>query len=65
MAPSTSFASHAQEQIAKSGGFPEPYADFAGQTMAALQAAALGDVTTAQDVAEAVFRAATIPTAPL
>lgn len=65
MAPSTAFASHAQEQIMQAGGFPEPYADFAGRTLAAMQAAGDGPVTTARDVAEAVYRAATDPTCPM
>lgn len=65
MAPSTSFAANTQEQIAAGGWFPEPYAAFAGQTMATLQAAATGDLTTAQDVAKAVFRAATDPDCPV
>lgn len=65
MAPSTSFAANAQEQIAKGGWFPQAYQDFADQTMAAMQAAGSGDVTTARDVAEAVFRAATDPGCPM
>ncbi|MEN7538573.1 SDR family oxidoreductase [Aurantiacibacter flavus] len=65
MAPSTSFASNAQEQIARGGWFPQAYQDFADQTMAAMQAAGSGDVTTARDVAEAVFRAATDPDCPM
>ena len=64
MAPSTSFAANAQEQIAKEGGFPPAYQDFANQTMAAMQVAGSGDVTTARDVAVAVFRAATDPDCP-
>ncbi len=65
MAPSTNFAASAQEQIAKGGWFPDAYQDFADQTMAALHAAGSGEVTTARDVAEAVFRAATDPDCPL
>lgn len=65
MAPSTSFAASAQEQIAAGGWFPEPYEAFAGQTMAMMQLASSGDLTTAQDVAEAVFRAATDPDCPM
>ena len=64
-APGTSFGSTARTQIAANGGFPEPYADFVQQTMATMQQhATSGEVTTAQDVAEAVFRAATDPTCP-
>lgn len=65
MAPSTSFAANAQEQIAKGGWFPQAYQDFADQTMAAMQVAGSGDVTTARDVAEAIFRAATDPDCPM
>ncbi|MCL6251549.1 SDR family oxidoreductase [Altererythrobacter sp. KTW20L] len=65
MAPSTSFADDLQEQIAKGGWFPPAYQEFANQTMAALHAAGSGDVTTARDVAEAVFRSATDPDCPV
>jgi len=65
MAPTTSFAGTAQEWIAQRGGFPEPYADFVHQTLAQMQTAANGEVTEAQDVAEAVFRASTDPECPM
>lgn len=65
MAPSTSFAANAQEQIANRGWFPDAYQDFARQTMAAMQAAGSEDVTTARDVAEAIFRAATDADCPM
>lgn len=65
MAPTTDFATTARERIAAGGFFPAPYADFAGQTMAMMEAAGSGDLTTAQDVAEAVFRAATDPDCPM
>ena len=65
LAPSTPFASHTQTNIAAAGGFPTPYAEFAGRTLAALQAAGSGEVTTARDVAEAVYRAATDPDCPM
>ena len=65
-APGTSFASSARAQIAANGGFPEAYAGFAQRTMAAMQAqGASGQVTTARDVAEVVFRAATDPDSPM
>lgn len=64
-APATSFGSTARTQIAAHGGFPEAYVDFAQQTMAAMQQRGPeAAVTTAQDVAEAVFRAATDPACP-
>ena len=65
-APGTSFGSTARAQIAANGGFPDAYVGFAQQTMAAMQQhGASGKVTTAQDVAEAVFRAATDPDCPM
>lgn len=66
MAPGTSFGSTARAQIAAHGGFPDAYAGFAQQTMAAMQErAGSGEVTTSQDVAKAVFRAATDPGCPM
>ena len=65
-APGTSFGTTARGQVAASGGFSETYAGFVQQTMAAMQQHAdSGAVTTAQDVAEAVFRAATDPDCPM
>lgn len=65
-APGTSFGSTARAQITASGGFPEAYAGFAQETMAAMQQRGeSSEVTTAQDVAEAVFRAATDPGCPM
>jgi NAD(P)-dependent dehydrogenase (short-subunit alcohol dehydrogenase family) len=64
LAPSTSFAANAQEMIAKRGWFPPAYQDFAQQTLSQMQAHDPNAVTTAQDVAEAVFRAATDPACP-
>jgi NAD(P)-dependent dehydrogenase (short-subunit alcohol dehydrogenase family) len=64
MAPSTDFAANAQGKIEAAGGFPEAYADFAGQVLAAMHSAGKGPVTLAGDVAEAVLRAATDPDCP-
>jgi NAD(P)-dependent dehydrogenase (short-subunit alcohol dehydrogenase family) len=65
-APGTSFGTSARAQIAASGGFPAAYASFAQQTMAGMQQhAASGEVTTAQDVARAAYRAATDPDCPM
>ena len=64
-APATSFSRTARERIAATGGFPGPYADFGQRTIADMQRAASGDVTTARDVAQAVFRAATDPECPM
>lgn len=65
MAPTTNFSTTVQGRIAEGGWFPEPYEDFAQQMLAALQDAGGGDLTTAHDVAEAVFRAATDPDCPM
>ncbi len=65
-APATSFGSTARAQISSNGGFPDVYAGFAQQTMAAMQQhGASGEVTMPQDVAKAVFRAATDPGCPI
>lgn len=64
LAPSTSFGDTARGQVMENGGFPEPYADYAQATLAALMEAANGPVTVGQDVADAVFRAATDPNCP-
>jgi len=51
-APSASFGSTVQSQIAARGGFTDAYADFAQQTMAAMQQYGPDRaVTTARDVA--------------
>ncbi|SEJ03297.1 NADP-dependent 3-hydroxy acid dehydrogenase YdfG [Sphingobium sp. AP50] len=59
MAPSTSFSGTAQGHVMGAGGFPEAYADYAQATFAAMMQAANGPVTVGQDVADAIFRAAT------
>ena len=64
-APETSFGSTARERIAAAGGFSEHYAAFIERTVAGMMRARTGDVTTAQDVAQAVFRAATDPDCPM
>ena len=65
LAPGTSFATNAQARIAQGGWFPEAYEAFAQRTLADMQAAASGEVTTAEDVAEAVYRAATDKDCPM
>jgi len=65
MAPTTDFADNARKRIEEDGWFPAPYEAFGGQTMAGMETAMSGDLTTAQDVAEAVFRAATDPDCPM
>lgn len=64
-APTTSFGDSARALIGRNGGFPEAYGDFVGRTMEAMQQHAAGPVTTAEDVAEAVLRAATDPDCPM
>lgn len=64
-APSTSFGITARASIAANGGFAAPYSGFIERTVAAMQHASTGKVTTAHDVAEAVFRAATDPDCPM
>ncbi|MGF7151100.1 NAD(P)-dependent dehydrogenase (short-subunit alcohol dehydrogenase family) [Sphingomonas zeicaulis] len=65
MAPTTDFATTARKRIAEGGFFPAPYEGFAARTMEMMETAMSGDITTAQDVAEAVFRAATDPDCPM
>ncbi|KHJ55684.1 dehydrogenase [Aureimonas altamirensis] len=64
-APTTSFGNSARALIGRNGGFPEAYGDFVGRTMETMQQHAAGPVTTAEDVAEAVLRAATDPDCPM
>ncbi|MCW1431688.1 SDR family oxidoreductase [Novosphingobium sp. JCM 18896] len=65
MAPSTNFATDILGRIAKGGWFPDAYEGFARQTMAMMEQSATGEITTAQDVAEAIFRAATDAACPV
>lgn len=64
-APTTSFGTNARAQIMAHGGFHEAYGDFTNETLARMQEAADGPVTTAEDVAEAVLRVATDPGSPV
>ena len=64
LAPATSFAANIQERVAKGGWFPPAYADFAQKALVHLQSQPPEQVTTASDVAEAVFRSATDPDCP-
>ncbi len=64
--PETDFGKKGRAKIMAEGGFPDAYADFAKQTMAAMQQHSTGGaVTMAEDVAKAVFRAATDPDCPM
>jgi NAD(P)-dependent dehydrogenase (short-subunit alcohol dehydrogenase family) len=64
-APTTSFAATAQQRIAKGGWFPPAYEEFSRRTLAAMQVEVSGDLTTADDVAEVIYRAATDPDCPM
>lgn len=64
LAPTTSFAANIQERVAKGGWFPPAYADFAQAMLAQLQSHTPELLTSASDVAEAVFRSATDPDCP-
>jgi len=65
-APGTEFGNTARAEIAAGGGFPAAYAGFAEQAMANLRKqAASGGVTEEQDVAEAIFRAASDRECPM
>jgi NAD(P)-dependent dehydrogenase (short-subunit alcohol dehydrogenase family) len=65
MAPTTDFATIARARIADGGWFPAAYEGFAADTMAMMEQAMAGDLTTAQDVAEAVYRSVTDPDCPI
>ena len=63
--PETDFGKKGRARIMAEGGFPDAYADFAKRTLGAMQHSAGGLVTTTEDVAKAVFRAATDPDCPM
>jgi NAD(P)-dependent dehydrogenase (short-subunit alcohol dehydrogenase family) len=63
--PETNFGNKGRAKTMAEGGFPDAYAPFARQTMGAMQHGTGADVTTVQDVAEAVFHAATDPDCPM
>lgn len=62
-APETAFGQNARALMA--GGIPEPYADIAEAVFAKWAEQPVDEVTHARDVAEAVWRAATDPGAPM
>lgn len=62
-APETSFGSTAISRLQENGGFPTPYAEFANGVIAAMRTSD-APKTRSSDVAEAVWRAATDPSAP-
>ena len=61
-APQTSFGANARARMGTT--IPDAYADLAGQVFAGMQQST-EDVTRAQDVADAVWRAATDPSCPM
>lgn len=63
-APGTSFGSTALSRLQENGGFPVPYAEFANGVIAAMRASD-APKTLSSDVADAVWRAATDPSAPM
>jgi NAD(P)-dependent dehydrogenase (short-subunit alcohol dehydrogenase family) len=64
-APATSFGDTARAKIQAQGGFPEPYLPVVKAVMDAWASDSEAEVTQADDVAEAVWQAATDPAAPL
>ncbi|WP_062228746.1 SDR family NAD(P)-dependent oxidoreductase [Aureimonas frigidaquae] len=65
-APTTRFGDSARAQIAAHGGFPQAYEAFVETSLAQMRAhATSGAVTTEEDVAQAVLRAATDPDCPM
>lgn len=63
-APGTSFGRTALSRLQESGGFPVAYDAFANEVIAAMQTPG-APRTLSSDVAEAVWRAATDPSAPM
>lgn len=63
-APDTSFGATARSRIQDNGGFPNAYADFAGESLSGMQQPN-APKTRSSDVAEAVWRAATDPACPV
>ncbi|PVB61694.1 SDR family oxidoreductase [Labrenzia sp. 011] len=64
-APGTSFSANARGLMAEAGGIPEAYRPQAEQVFAAAAAAAHAEITHAQDVVAAVWRAVVDPGCPM
>lgn len=64
-APTTGFGDTARAKIQAQGGFPEPYLPVVKGVMDAWASESEAEVTRADDVAEAVWQAATDPASPL
>lgn len=63
-APGTRFGSHAMALLTANGGFPEAYSDFANGVISAMRTPD-APKTFSSDVVNAVWRAATDPSAPM
>jgi NAD(P)-dependent dehydrogenase (short-subunit alcohol dehydrogenase family) len=63
-APDTNFGSTALSRLQENGGFPDAYAEFANDVIAAMRTSG-APKTLSSDVAEAIWRAATDPSVPL
>ncbi len=64
-APETRFSQSAQGRIAENGGFPDAYAEVVQAVFAGWAELSPAAVTQPGDVAEAIWRAATDPSAPM
>lgn len=64
-APGTAFGATARERLTQSGGFPEPYAEMVQGVFARLASGSDDEKTKAEDVAAAIWRVATDPSAPM
>lgn len=64
-APGTAFSTSARARLMQEGGFPEPYAGMIQTVMARMTSGADEAKTRAEDVAAAIWRVATDPSAPL
>ncbi|RKE85754.1 SDR family oxidoreductase [Rhizobium sp. AG855] len=64
-APTTGFGDTARTKVQEQGGFPEAYLPVVKAVMDAWASESEAEVTKADDVAEAVWQAATDPTTPL
>lgn len=64
-APGTAFGDNARERLTQAGGFPEPYAEMVQAVFARLASGSEDELTRAEDVAAAIWRVATDPTAPM
>lgn len=64
-APGTAFSANARERLTQAGGFPEPYAEMVEAVFARLTSGSDDEKTRPEDVAAAIWRIATDPTAPM